>query len=158
MLQLSGKPFTYVVPGAAGIPGVSQGGMADGSQGLRVLPPLRNQGVSPEHPGGDMRNKPYAHMDSGGKHFENGPIGGRVDEYGAMQKTAVVGGGKYMPAIGNQQDASLYTTPQRPPLDALLGQVRRLSRDQVGCRLVQQALDEEGPLAATLILNEGLPF
>lgn len=54
--------------------------------------------------------------------------------------------------------ASLYSAPQRPPLDALLGQVRRLSRDQVGCRLVQQALDEEGPMAATLILNEGLPF
>merc|ERR1719491_1118537 len=54
--------------------------------------------------------------------------------------------------------ASLYSTPQRPPLEALLGQVRRLSRDQVGCRLVQQALDEEGPMAATLILNEGLPF
>eukprot|EP00536_Pseudo-nitzschia_multiseries_P006981 jgi/Psemu1/194376/e_gw1.156.114.1 len=54
--------------------------------------------------------------------------------------------------------ASLYSTPQRPPLDALLGQVRKLSRDQVGCRLVQQALDEEGSMAASLILNEGLPF
>lgn len=54
--------------------------------------------------------------------------------------------------------ASLYSAPQRPSLDALLGQVRRLSRDQVGCRLVQQALDEDGPTAATLILNEGLPF
>lgn len=54
--------------------------------------------------------------------------------------------------------ASLYASPQRPPLDALLGQVRRLSRDQVGCRLVQQALDEEGPMAASLILQEGLSF
>jgi Pumilio-family RNA binding repeat len=54
--------------------------------------------------------------------------------------------------------ASLYASPQRPPLDALLGQIRRLSRDQVGCRLVQQALDEEGQMAATLILQEGLPF
>lgn len=54
--------------------------------------------------------------------------------------------------------AQLYAAPQRPPLDALLGQVRRLSRDQVGCRLVQQALDEEGPMAATMILNEGLQF
>jgi len=53
---------------------------------------------------------------------------------------------------------SLYTSPQRPPLDNLLGHVRRLSRDQVGCRLLQQALDEEGPLAATMILNEGLSF
>lgn len=54
--------------------------------------------------------------------------------------------------------ASLYASPQRPPLDSLLGQVRRLSRDQVGCRLVQQALDEEGPMAASLVLQEGLPF
>lgn len=54
--------------------------------------------------------------------------------------------------------ASLYASPQRPPLDNLLGHVRRLSRDQVGCRLLQQALDEEGPMAATMILNEGLSF
>lgn len=54
--------------------------------------------------------------------------------------------------------ASLYASPQRPPLQDLLGHVRRLSRDQVGCRLLQQSLDEEGPNAATLILNEGLSF
>eukprot|EP00567_Pseudictyota_dubia_P014138 CAMPEP_0197437644 /NCGR_PEP_ID=MMETSP1175-20131217/4842_1 /TAXON_ID=1003142 /ORGANISM="Triceratium dubium, Strain CCMP147" /LENGTH=954 /DNA_ID=CAMNT_0042967221 /DNA_START=306 /DNA_END=3170 /DNA_ORIENTATION=- len=54
--------------------------------------------------------------------------------------------------------ASLYASPQRPPLNDLLGHVRRLSRDQVGCRLLQQALDEEGPMAATMILNEGLSF
>ncbi|EED94583.1 predicted protein, partial [Thalassiosira pseudonana CCMP1335] len=45
-----------------------------------------------------------------------------------------------------------------PPLRSLLGNVRRLSRDQVGCRLLQQALDEDGPSAATAILNEGLTF
>lgn len=54
--------------------------------------------------------------------------------------------------------ASLYASPQRPPLNDLLGHVRRLSRDQVGCRLLQQALDEEGATAATVILNEGLSF
>lgn len=55
--------------------------------------------------------------------------------------------------------ASLYASPQRPPLQDLLGHVRRLSRDQVGCRLLQQSLDEEeGTDAATLILNEGLSF
>lgn len=61
---------------------------------------------------------------------------------------------------GNGADAiaSLYSAAQRPSLDALLGHVRRLSRDQVGCRLLQQALDEEGPMAATLILNEGIAF
>jgi len=55
--------------------------------------------------------------------------------------------------------SSLYASPQRPLLQDLLGHVRRLSRDQVGCRLLQQSLDEEeGPKAATLILNEGLAF
>lgn len=54
--------------------------------------------------------------------------------------------------------SALYSSPQRPPLRALLGNVRRLSRDQVGCRLLQQALDEDGPSAATAILTEGLTF
>lgn len=53
---------------------------------------------------------------------------------------------------------NLYSSTQRPPLRALLGNVRRLSRDQVGCRLLQQALDEDGATAATAILNEGLTF
>mmetsp|Transcript_3803 Transcript_3803/g.8530 ORF Transcript_3803/g.8530 Transcript_3803/m.8530 type:complete len:1021 (+) Transcript_3803:63-3125(+) len=84
----------------------------------------------------------------------------RADEYNPMQGQGNIESGD--PHYQNQPTdpalASLYSTPQRPPLDALLGQVRKLSRDQVGCRLVQQALDEEGPMAATLILNEGLPF
>jgi RNA-binding protein of the Puf family, translational repressor len=58
----------------------------------------------------------------------------------------------------NEIVASLYASPKRPPLRELLGHVRRLSRDQVGCRLLQQALDEEGDTAATAILNEGLSF
>lgn len=53
---------------------------------------------------------------------------------------------------------ALYHSTHRPPLSSLLGHVRRLSRDQVGCRLLQQSLDEDGPNAATAILNEGLPF
>ena len=58
----------------------------------------------------------------------------------------------------NEIVANLYASPKRPPLSELLGHVRRLSRDQVGCRLLQQALDEEGDTAATSILNEGLSF
>lgn len=54
--------------------------------------------------------------------------------------------------------ASLYHSAQRPHLSVLLGHVRRLSKDQVGCRLLQQSLDEDGPQAATAILREGLPF
>lgn len=58
----------------------------------------------------------------------------------------------------NEIVANLYASPKRPPLRDLLGHVRRLSRDQVGCRLLQQALDEEGDTAATAILTEGLSF
>ena len=71
-------------------------------------------------------------------------------------------GGHTSPSLssvnGSDAIASLYAASQRPPLDALLGHVRRLSRDQVGCRLLQQALDEEGTTASTLILNEGISF
>ncbi|GMH63149.1 hypothetical protein TL16_g03639, partial [Triparma laevis f. inornata] len=45
-----------------------------------------------------------------------------------------------------------------PPLKDLLGNVRRLSKDQVGCRLLQQSLDEDGPEASTAIITEALPF
>ena len=68
------------------------------------------------------------------------------------------GGSPTLSGNGADAIASLYSAAQRPSLDALLGHVRRLSRDQVGCRLLQQALDEEGPMAATLILNEGIAF
>lgn len=65
-------------------------------------------------------------------------------------------------SLGNKSSSdaitALYHSPQRPPLSSLLGHVRRLSRDQVGCRLLQQSLDEDGPYAATAILKEGLPF
>ena len=145
MLQVQGKGFTYVVP-----QGVNQGGAMNGN--MAMLPPLNNHenasgmiGNEQRNPMGDHRNKNYS-LDGGMKQ----------DDYNGMAK-----GGKYMPGAGvGVQDpaSSLYATTQRPPLDALLGQVRRLSRDQVGCRLVQQALDEEGAMAATMILNEGLPF
>jgi len=99
--------------------------------------------------------------DVNGGGFGSSLSGGlRSDDYSSMQGQGGIEGNdsQYMNQPSDPALASLYSTPQRPPLDALLGQVRRLSRDQVGCRLVQQALDEEGPMAATLILNEGLPF
>jgi len=105
---------------------------------------------------------PSSHNDiNGGSSYNNHiPPGGLgTDEYGMMQgQGGIEGDPQYLNQPTDPVLASLYSTPQRPPLDALLGQIRRLSRDQVGCRLVQQALDEEGPMAATLILNEGLPF
>mmetsp|Transcript_12995 Transcript_12995/g.30355 ORF Transcript_12995/g.30355 Transcript_12995/m.30355 type:complete len:943 (+) Transcript_12995:416-3244(+) len=98
--------------------------------------------------------------DMSGGGYGNTLSGLRSDDYNSMQGQGNIDGGDhhYLNQPTDPALASLYSTPQRPPLDALLGQVRKLSRDQVGCRLVQQALDEEGPMAASLILNEGLPF
>jgi len=149
MVQVQGKGFTYVVP-----QGVNQGAVGGAAMNgnMAMLPPMTNlengtaiMGNEQRNPMGDHRSKGYA-LD-----------GLKQDDYSGMPRGAA--GGKFV-AAGQQNDpsAALYGTTQRPPLDALLGQVRRLSRDQVGCRLVQQALDEEGPMAATLILNEGLPF
>ncbi|CAB9512072.1 Pumilio domain-containing protein C6G9.14 [Seminavis robusta] len=145
MLQVQGKGFTYVVP-----QGVNQASL---NGAMAMLPPLQNNhengngliGNEQRNPTGDYRNNKSYSLDVM-----------KQDDYNGMSK----GGGKYNMTAGGHQDpaSSLYATTQRPPLDALLGQVRRLSRDQVGCRLVQQALDEEGAMAATLILNEGLPF
>jgi hypothetical protein len=134
MMQLPGKPYAYVVPGNAG-------GFQPGPDQLGMPPP-------PTHTGG---------ADLGGPHVANQYA---IDTHGSGR---VYGerGPEYAKPHQYQTDpaiAQLYASPQRPPLDALLGQIRRLSRDQVGCRLVQQALDEEGPMAASLILQEGLPF
>eukprot|EP00520_Triparma_pacifica_P006333 CAMPEP_0118671846 /NCGR_PEP_ID=MMETSP0785-20121206/22221_1 /TAXON_ID=91992 /ORGANISM="Bolidomonas pacifica, Strain CCMP 1866" /LENGTH=781 /DNA_ID=CAMNT_0006566761 /DNA_START=163 /DNA_END=2509 /DNA_ORIENTATION=- len=63
-------------------------------------------------------------------------------------------------AIDNQNSDlhELYGSTRRPALKDLLGNVCRLSKDQVGCRLLQQALDEDGSEAATAIFKEGLAF
>jgi hypothetical protein len=185
MVQLPGdKNYSYVMPGAGGGAAVPQPVMgSDGqhSQPMMVLPPLPNQhqtsdyggslggggGGNNESRGADRsRVSNYAAVDPNNNNNMNNTnnnrqydvsTGGR-DDYKTPGMPRVASSGGLYP----QADAagSPYTTmpQQRPPLDALLGQVRRLSRDQVGCRLVQQALDEEGPTAATLILNEGLPF
>jgi len=148
------------------------------------VPSRQQQGVQGHQPndtmngligmnGGGGRNSLHQNKNMGGGGYHGSPNDGngagfsaslsgglRPDDYSSMQGQGSIEGGdpQYMNQPADPALASLYSTPQRPPLDALLGQVRRLSRDQVGCRLVQQALDEEGPMAATLILNEGLPF
>lgn len=132
MMQMPGKPFAYVVPGSAG-------GFQPGADPQMVIPTQ----VSPDSGGPNHVASQYA-IDTQGStrsYGERGPDYSKPPTY------------QTDPAI-----AQLYASPQRPPLEALLGQIRRLSRDQVGCRLVQQALDEEGPMAASLILQEGLPF
>jgi Pumilio-family RNA binding repeat len=147
MMQLPGKPYTYVLPGAVGSlqGGVQQNVNAD----LMALPPLQNN-----------RND-YGYDDRTNR-VNNGYA---VDDRDAYAYGDVLSGNDYNsndfdPSQLNMDPAlaSLYASTQRPPLEALLGQIRRLSRDQVGCRLVQQALEEDGPMAATMILHEGLPF
>jgi len=195
IMQMPGKQFAYVLPGAENVQGM-QGSMpamqGGASQPMMVLPtmmPQQGQMPSPVHaqqPVAQSQNNDLMNglMGTGGGRNplgqnKNVGIGGYpnspsdpsayaspvsnglgTDEYGSLQGQGTIGGGdgQYLNQQTDPALASLYATPQRPPLDALLGQVRRLSRDQVGCRLVQQALDEEGPMAATLILNEGLPF
>lgn len=139
MMQLPGKPYTYVVPGG----GLQPPGL--GNDNMMVLPPVQQQASPPLSDYGtpDLRSSQRSSQYS----VDTNSIDQRGEDFGKKPSYQTD------PAI-----ASLYAAPQRPPLDALLGQVRRLSRDQVGCRLVQQALDEEGPMAATLILQEGLPF
>jgi hypothetical protein len=160
MVQLSGKPFYQVVPGQGGMPPI-QGGMINGQQApMMVVPPMPMQQGQPSDPSSGV---------SGGNGLNNGQsklyaTDNNASQFGDMRGPGndlnnIAASSQYAPAPNPTDNASsLYSTPQRPSLDSLLGQVRRLSRDQVGCRLVQQALDEEGSMAATLILNEGLPF
>jgi hypothetical protein len=134
MMQLPGKPFTYVVP-----QDLAPNAM-NGNGGIVQPDPIAMTGLA---------SPPVSLNEFGTDRTYDDPL------YKNSNLPPQTSGPQYQsdPAI-----ASLYSAPQRPPLEQLLGQVRRLSRDQVGCRLVQQALDEEGPMAATLILNEGLPF
>mmetsp|Transcript_13412 Transcript_13412/g.32295 ORF Transcript_13412/g.32295 Transcript_13412/m.32295 type:complete len:819 (+) Transcript_13412:140-2596(+) len=159
MVQLPGKPFYQVVPGQGGMPPV-QGGMMEGQAPMMMVPQMMvqqgGQNADMNSIGGNNG------MNSGNKGY-NGGAGDKQygGDRGNNDLNTLANSHQYAPASNNQSDttaSSLYSTPQRPSLDSLLGQVRRLSRDQVGCRLVQQALDEEGPMAATMILNEGLPF
>lgn len=165
--QVTGPP-PGMMPSQAAAPQAQQLQQAMGVGGQTLVNGRANSAI-----GG--RNLNSASGGGVGATYGSAALGGTtVDDYGldgigigGMTATTGGGGGgvdlnQYMtPAQTGATDptlASLYTTPQRPPLDALLGQIRKLSRDQVGCRMVQQALDVEGPMAATLILNEGLPF
>ena len=147
MVQLPGsKQMAYVV---AGGPQPFEGGSSGADMGMGSFGNDAYVTGLANGNGTDMRRSPYMSDSVQNRSFD--PSIGSRDEYSR-------GSGGGAPFQPDPAVASLYAAPQRPPLDALLGQVRRLSRDQVGCRLVQQALDEEGPMAATLILQEGLPF
>jgi Pumilio-family RNA binding repeat len=167
IMQMPGKPYTLVIPGGTNISGMVQG--TENNLALQsTLPSSTSQHLNDYSHNGvlrDTRNR-YGGFDehNSNLHYNSDPsygmttsrMGpGMMDDYKESSLEQDLSGDPY---TSDPSIASLYAAPQRPPLDALLGQVRRLSRDQVGCRLVQQALDEDGPMAATLILNEGLPF
>ena len=138
-------------------------------------PPVQQanqQGMMLMHPQQPQQQR----QNGGGNPMYGGGIGGGGQQQQQFQNQvgggAAIGSSAYIDNLLGQQAQQtatqvigpdgqvnvLYSSPQRPPLRALLGNVRRLSRDQVGCRLLQQALDEDGPSAATAILNEGLTF
>lgn len=160
MVQLPGKPFYQVVPGQGGMPPV-QGQMMDGQAPMMMVPQMMVQQGGQNGDLNSIRGNNGMNLVNKGYNGANAVDKQYGVDQGSSDFDTLANSHQYAPAAStNPSDtvSSLYSTPQRPPLDSLLGQVRRLSRDQVGCRLVQQALDEEGPMAATLILNEGLPF
>jgi len=187
MVQMPGQPGTLMMPMAAGSNGnqgnQGGGGGDQGSQGQMMLmqPPQGNNGM------GNMNNGAYGQDNSNNNQYpqygnnmqqQSRGYDAGMNRYQSKNNNAMdnvnLNGGQYQDQGGNLLDPSqqqqvlnnnpggslsvLYSSPQRPPLRSLLGNVRRLSRDQVGCRLLQQALDEDGPSAATAILNEGLTF
>lgn len=164
MLQLPGGAQTFVLPTNNQLPPSDIAG--PGVQPMMVLPTTQQHqqaAVLPDPNKGSQWSVPAQYPRST-DHLNNdySVDSGPSDEYGKpMTRNASSPSNRMSSndsANGSDAIASLYSAPQRPPLDALLGHVRRLSRDQVGCRLLQQALDEEGPMAATLILTEGISF
>lgn len=143
--------------------------------GERVGRKSQNSNTSSYFPGGGknrpmggsatVANQRHSAHDSARPGYDDDTFGYGDDSYGSQH---VPDETSFDPLISdserkqlltnNEIVANLYASPKRPPLRELLGHVRRLSRDQVGCRLLQQALDEEGSSAATAILNEGLSF
>lgn len=151
MVQLPGQAPTLMVP--ANMNGQQPQVMASAvNQGQSQQQPIRmSQGnIYPQENSTGSGNNQYNNF---GNDYQqsSGRYQGNLDD----NQYQVDNGGDQP---GGNNLSMLYSSPHRPPLRALLGNVRRLSRDQVGCRLLQQALDEDGPTAATAILNEGLTF
>lgn len=160
-------------------PGGSYGGLHQSNSnvymGERVGRKPQNSSTSSYFPGGGknrsvggsamVANQRHSVHDSVRPGFDDDTFGYRDDSYGGQHVQDELPFDPLMSEserkqmlTNNEIVANLYASPKRPPLRELLGHVRRLSRDQVGCRLLQQALDEEGGSAATAILNEGLSF
>ena len=166
MVQIPGQPNAFVLPAAphgSNIVSVAPMSIAGGGVGFQNSPthPERknyNHMQSSRHSLDLSSNQYYEDSNSfghgytedssayGDKHYRAGRVPGETSRRESISNAT------------NDLVANLYASPQRPPLRELLGHVRRLSRDQVGCRLLQQALDEEGASAASMILKEGLSF
>ena len=157
MVQLQGHPSTFVLPQGSGGAGSSQPAMmvlpsqniAIGHSNVGDASAGMSWSVPPQY--SPRRENSYGLYD--GRSPTEDYMDRRNQGQPASQRSASL-----IHPHAEETIPSLTSATQRPPLDELLGNVRRLSRDQVGCRLLQQTLDEEGPLAATMILNEGLPF
>jgi len=178
MVQMPGQAGTIMMPmaAAANNGGNNQQAASDvGPQGQMMLmhPALQanggmygqgNQMVGNDGGSGNqypqyrsaMQQQQQSSAGYDNRYAKNSPIIDGLGEAGQYQNDQ--GGDSNHDQILNGSLSILYSSSERPPLRALLGNVRRLSRDQVGCRLLQQALDEDGPPAATAILTEGLTF
>ena len=163
MVQIPGQPPTLMVP--ATMNGQNMNGQQP--QVVASSSHLNDQGQTQQQPIRmvNAQGNTYSQDNSSGNRFDNYDNGYDQNDYNANSRYEVKNGQDNQYQIdngGNQPGGNnlsmLYSSPHRPPLRALLGNVRRLSRDQVGCRLLQQALDEDGSTAATAILNEGLTF
>jgi len=170
MVQIPGQPNAFVLPAPTNH-GSNIVGANTMQQGAAITMPMGGVGSLHNAQNHHDRNKGYGagHLPTHSNHQynidDNFPAAGYHDDmvshgYADNRLRATRPQVNREPVANPTSDivASLYASPQRPPLRELLGHVRRLSRDQVGCRLLQQALDEEGVTAASMILNEGLSF
>lgn len=182
MMQMPGQAGTIMMPMAMS-PAGGQGDQQAG-QSMMLMQPVQANGVNnnmnnvmygQDNQASGVSNGQYSQYGNGMNH-NSGGYNDNANRYQSKNAMGSNNGGmdvhpgggvQYQPDQGTDNNqggvpagslSMLYSSPQRPPLRALLGNVRRLSRDQVGCRLLQQALDEDGPSAATAILNEGLTF
>ena len=157
MVQIPGQAGTIMMPMANGNQGTNDGNVMLMQPSVQGNNAGMNNMYGQDIQGGGSNNQ-YSQYDNVIQQQSGG-----YNEY-QSKNNFDLGGGQYADPNGNLDQipsgslSMLYSSPQRPPLRSLLGNVRRLSRDQVGCRLLQQALDEDGSSAATAILNEGLTF
>ncbi len=164
MVQIPGQPNAFVLPTSphpsniVNVASLSQSNPVAVASGMGY----QNPQIHSERKNYNSLQTSRHQLDS--QYYEDTYGQGYADEtsaYGDKQYRAAKMPGERRDSVSNGAPdivATLYASPQRPALRELLGHVRRLSRDQVGCRLLQQALDEEGASAASLILKEGLSF